>query len=102
MTDYWQGLSESVSALARDAVSSGGVRVYVKTNFGPEFPVSGGDGPGLAELVGLKAGVVVRDRRGAKLASYGGYPPTDPARVALLLALAGLLGFVLIRGVFKR
>jgi hypothetical protein len=101
MSEYLAALGADLGELARDAFRSGGVRVFVKTNLGPEFPVSGGGG-GLADALGLQAGVVLRDRQGNRIASYGGYPPTDPFRVALLVAAAGALGFLLLRGVLRR
>ena len=99
---YFGSLAADLLGLAREAVTRGGVRVYVKTNLGPEFPVSGGGGGGLGDLLGLKAGVVVRDKAGAKLASYGGYPATDPMRAAVLWGSVALVAFLLVRGVLKR
>lgn len=98
MTDWRDQLGE----LAGELLESGGVQVWVKTNLGPPWRVSGGEGGGLAELLGLKAAVLVTDRSGRRLASYGTPPPTEPLKVALLVAVAGALGFLLLRGGLKR
>lgn len=94
-------LAGELGSVAREAVASGGVRVFVKTNLGPELAVTGG-GSGLFDALGIKAGVIVRDKHGNTLASHGGYPATDPLKVALLVAVAGALGFILLRGVLRR
>lgn len=103
---------DDILGIARSYVAGGGVRVSVKTNFGPELSVyagelsrgaSGGQGGGfsLSRLVGLKAAVIVRDGRGATIATYGDYPATEPLRAVLALLALGALGFVLVRGVLK-
>lgn len=104
---------DDVLGIARSYVAGGGVRVAVKTNFGPELPVyagelsrsggasSGGQGGALSRLVGLKAAVIVRDGRGATLATYGDYPATEPLRAVLALLALGALGFILVRGVLR-
>lgn len=105
---------DDILGIARSYVAGGGVRVSVKTNFGPELPVyagqldrgggaSGGQGGGfsISRLVGLKAAVIVRDGRGATIATYGDYPATEPLRAVLALLALGALGFVLVRGVLK-
>lgn len=104
MNEYLESLGSQLGALAGDIVRSGGVRVYVKTNLGPEVAVTGTGNAqrGLLDLLGLKAAVVVRDRDGRRIAGYGDPPATDPFRVALLVTVAGALGFVLLRGVLKR
>lgn len=94
--------SEALGQLAGELLESGGVQVWVKTNLGPPLRVAGGAGGGLADALGLKAAVLVTDRQGRKLASYGTPPPTEPMRVALLIAVAGVLGFLLLRGGLKR
>lgn len=104
---------DDVLDIARSYVAGGGIQVAVKTNFGPELPVytgelrrgSQGTGQGggfsLSRLVGLKAAVVVRDGRGATLATYGEYPRTEPLRAVLALAALAGLGFILIRGITR-
>lgn len=102
MDDYFGGLAREVGTLARDALGSGALVVSVKTNLGPEIPVSGGEGSGLLDALGIRAAVIVRDRSGRRIAGYGEPPATDPIKAALVFGLAGLIGFALLRGVFKR
>jgi len=92
---------------------SSGVVVEVKTNYGPAIPIytgssgdagapAGGGNP-LWRLIGLKAGVVVRDRRnGNVLASYGGQPATDPVRVSIAASLLAVGVLVAVRAIVKR
>lgn len=89
-----------VGELAGQALR-GGLKVSVKTNLGPELAVSG-QGRGLAEALGIKAAVIVRDRDGRQLVTYGTPPATEPLRVALLAIIAGALGWLFIRGVLRR
>lgn len=102
--EFFQNLTGDLIDLAGDIVRSGGVRVSVKTNLGPEIPVFNGTGQGggIARALGLEAGVIVRDRNGRVIATHGDPPPTEPLKVAALLALVSLLSFVLIRGVIPR
>jgi hypothetical protein len=99
---YFGQLGADLLGIAREAVSSGGVRVYVKTNLGPEVRVSGSDGRGLADALGIRAAVVVRDRDGRKIAGYGEYPATDPLRAGALWGAVALAVYLLLRGVLKR
>ncbi len=108
-------LLTDVAGAAQSYLASG-ITVEVKTNYTPAITVytgsstpgqaaqpgqGGGIGSAFSQLVGLEAGVVVRDAAsGRVLASYGpnnGDPPTDWVRVSIALALIGLLGF----GLFK-
>lgn len=112
------GLDTILTDLAGAAQSylANGITVEVKTNYTPGITVytgssspnqatqpgqGAGFGSALSQLIGLEAGVVVKDAAsGRVLASYGpnnGDPPTDWLRVSIALALIGLLGF----GVFK-
>ena len=105
LPSYVGSVAEELIGIAGDYVRGGGVRVSVKTNFGPELPVydsGGAAGGGIAGVLGFKAGVIVRSKDGAVLATYGDPPPTEPLKVVALLALLALLGFVLIRGVLPK
>lgn len=86
--------------IAGQALTGGGVRVAVKTNLGPEFEV--GEGAGLTRALGIRAAVIVRDRRGRLLFTHGDPPPTNPLLVAVLAAAIALLAFTLLRGLVKR
>lgn len=100
--DYLGNLLGEVSGIAADYVRTGGVRVSVKTNLGPEIPVYSGSGGSGSNLLGIKAGVIVRNRDGGVIATYGDPPATDPIRVAMLVLVVTLLGIALVRGVLPR
>lgn len=90
--------------LATEYVQSGGVQVFVKTNYGPELPVYTGAGtsqpgePGIGDLLGIKAQVIIRNKAGKVIQTYGEPAPTEPLKVAVLLAVVALLGVVIVRG----
>jgi hypothetical protein len=88
--------------LATEYVQSGGVQVFVKTNYGPELPVYTGTDktgqPGIADLLGLKAQVIVKNKSGKIIQTYGEPAPTEPLKVAAVLAVVALLGVVIVRG----
>lgn len=110
-------LDQIVGELAGAAQSylANGITVQVKTNYTPAITVytgsssseqlsAGGASSGssvLSRLVGLKAGVLVKDAAsGRVLATYGadnGDPPTNWLRVAVALAVIGLVGFVVVK-----
>ena len=98
---YLQALSGELLNIARESVTSGGVRVYVKTNYGPEVPLTGGTGPNLASILGIKAAVVVRDKRGNRIAGYGDYPATDVLKVSILFGSALALVWLAWRGLHR-
>lgn len=105
MPDYLGDLQQLVTGY----VEGGGLRVYLKTNYGPEIPLYTGKGqdtgPGvnlgisdaIAKAIGFQAQVIVRDARGKTVARYGPESPTDWVRVSVALALLGLVGFVIVR-----
>lgn len=96
MTDYFSDLWQQ----AQGYVTGGGVRVYLKTNLGPEVPLYTGasDGPGLLSALGIETGLIVRDAQGNIVTTYNDPPETDPIKAGLVLAaLAGAV-FLLMRG----
>ena len=96
---FFQDVLTDITGLARDFVSSGGLRVSVKTNLGPEIPVFTGQGQGgLAELIGFEAGVIVRDREGNLVTTYGNPPATDYVKAAILAGASLAIIVILIRG----
>lgn len=102
MADYLGDLL----GLASSYVEQGGMQVFVKTNYGPEIPIytgSSGESQGgaVSDLIGVKAQVIIRDAKGKTVKTIGQAAPTDPVRVAFLVALLGLIGFVVVRGVIK-
>jgi hypothetical protein len=109
---YFAGLLDRALGLARDYVGDG-VRVSVKTNFGPELPVAraqlssgggaGGEGSpgGISGLLGVKAAVIVRNKDGEILATYGEVPKTEPWRALVAILLVAGVGFLIVRGALK-
>lgn len=108
MPDYVGDLQQLVTGY----VEGGGLRVYLKTNYGPEIPLytgkskdSGSSLPSvdlgisdaIARAIGFKAQVIVRDAKGKTIAKYGPESPTDWVRVAVALSLLGLVGFLIVR-----
>lgn len=84
------------------AYAGDNVRAYIKTNLGPPIPIytgASGDGGGLLDLLGIKAGLIVTDGQGRTLATYGEPAETDPVRAAVLLLALGVSVFVLSRGI---
>lgn len=103
MADYLGDLQK----LAGSYLDQGGLQVFVKTNYGPEIPIytgkdkNAGQGNPIAELIGLRAQVIVKDAKGKTVTTYGDAAPTDMARVLVVLSVLGLIGFVVVRGVIK-
>lgn len=104
MPDYVGDLMK----LANRYVEGGGLRVYIKTNYGPEVPLYTGKGPdepdsgpgiggAVADIVGFKAQVIIRDKNGKTLQTIGPDSPTDWGRVSVLLLLLAAGGFLIIR-----
>jgi hypothetical protein len=90
------------------------VRLSIKTNYTPEIPIAtaeltagdrGGGSAGrrsvVAELLGVKAAVIVRNQRGEIISTFGQAPKTDPVRAILALLIAGGVLFLLVRGALK-
>ena len=99
MADY---LGDLQGLLTR-YLEGGGLQAYVKTNYGPEIPIytggkSDGGGSVVGDLIGVRAQLIIRDAKGKTIKTLGDPAPTDPVRVAVLLALLALLGFVVVRG----
>jgi len=117
--EAFQRFADELLGVADDYVKSGGIRVGIKTNLGPEITVatssvvsSGGSqgsgsagssrSEGLLGLLGVRAAVIVRDRKGNRLATYGDVPDTEMWRVAVFVGAAALLTFLMMRGILKR
>lgn len=101
MPDYLGDIGDLLSGY----VESGGLRVSVKTNYGPEIPVysgksSGGSSP-VAALIGFKAQVIVRDAKGKVVQTMGDPVPTDWVRVLTASLLLSAIAIVVVRGVIK-
>ena len=93
---------DDLRGLATEYVQSGGVQVFVKTNYGPEIPVyTGADKsgqPGIGDLLGVKAQVIVKKKSGKVVQTYGEPAPTEPLKVTAVLAVVAVLGIVIVRG----
>lgn len=78
-----------------------GVRVTLESSVLPPVTVYGGEktepGPGVvssvAGLLGIRGGLVVRNAQGAILARVGDPAPFSAARLVVLLAVLGVLGY---------
>lgn len=95
-------IGNALAGYAGRALDSGAVVISVKTNLGPEIPVTGGGGGGLADALGIRAAVIIRNKSGRQLAATGDPPATEPLRVALFVLVAGALGLLLLRGLVRR
>ncbi len=113
VTSPWADLFGGLLGVAREYVSDE-VRISVKTNYGPEIPVataalSSGDGGSsgqarggiVAELLGVKAAVIVRNAAGDTISTFGEVPKTDPVRLCVALAIVGGLAWLIVRGALK-
>lgn len=79
-----------------------GMRVTVESNIAPPVQLFGGEeqarqGPGLAALLGIRAGLVVRSARGEVLARLGEPAAFQPLRAAVVLAALTAAGYMLWR-----
>lgn len=92
-----------VGKLAGEALEAGTVRVFVKTNLGPEFELSPrGQGGGILRALGVRGAVLVRDRAGRPLFAYGAPPPTSPFLVVAFAGLVLVISWAVVRGFVKR
>ena len=90
---------DELTEIAGEYVRQGGVLAFVKTNLGPEIPIYSGTPTGergLLDALGIQAALIIRNRDGRVLASYGDPPATNPflvtafaigATVAVLVAV---------------
>lgn len=87
------------------AAVNGDVQVTLESNLLPRVTVYDGtkpatgtsSGASIARALGIRGGVVVRDRNGRKLASAGEPVSFEPLRAALYVAVLLALGGVLVR-----
>lgn len=108
MAGETQALLSQLLGVAGD-FAGGALRVFVKTNFGPEVEVGrvelGGGGSsstgtpgGVSGLLGFKAGVILRDAQGRYVAKLGEPPATEPVRVVLVLGVVLAAVLLIVRG----
>ena len=83
---------------------TGGLRVSVKTNVAPEFSVWDGQSKngGLAQLLGIKGAVIVRDASGKILMIHGEPPPTNWILTGVYAAGVAYLGYLIWRGATRK
>lgn len=95
---------DDVKEVLTDYVKGGNVQAFVKTNYGPEIPIyTGSDGQasggGVGDIIGLKAQIIIRDKSGKVISTYGEPAPTEPLKVAMLGMVVGTLAWVLWRAI---
>ena len=93
---------DELLGITRTALAEGleGSTVSVKTNYTPEIKFRT-DGEG-SNILGVRAGLIIRNRNGRILETVGDPAPTDPLKFGALVLSVSLVGFVLIRGLRKR
>lgn len=102
MTTESPDLLSGLLGIARDYVANE-VRVTVETNLLPAVTVysgsmkPGGDVSGLASMLGIRGGVVVRNAKGDVLAKFGDPSPVSLVRCALVVAAIGAAGYLLVK-----
>ncbi len=104
-------LQDEAEDYAKGYLEEKDLRVTVKTNYGPAYSFSAIDNSEteqasgvtdrLLELIGFRASVLVTDRSGAVVASYGDPAPTEPKRQAAAAGAVLLIGFIFMRGLTK-
>lgn len=103
--DFLDDVREQLTGAVTDYVQGGNVKLSVKTNYGPEIPLYTGsdggqaEGGGFADLVGIKAQIIVRDKDGKVITTYGEPAPTEPLKAAALGLAVGTLVWVLWRAI---
>lgn len=92
-----------LQAAAMGKVTGGDYKAYIKTNLGPAIPVYTGasDGPSLLDTLGITGGLVVTDKAGRVVTSFGKPSPTDPLKALFFWAALGGLLAVFGRGLIK-
>jgi hypothetical protein len=83
---------------------TGGLRVGVKTNLGPEFTVWDGQSKtgGIAQLLGIKGAIIVRDASGKTLMVQGEPPETNYILTAAYAAGLAYVGYLVWRGLTRK
>lgn len=94
-------LLDDLKAAATSAAENRGIRVLVKTNLGPAIPIYNSDSPSSGGPSLVKAGVIVTDRSGKELATYGGRPKTDWLMVSGIVLMVASAGVLMVRGLRK-
>ncbi len=95
-------LLTGIIGIARDYVASE-IRVTVETNLLPAVTVySGSQAPGagisgVASMLGIRGGVVVRNAKGDVLARFGDPVPVSPLRAALVVCVIGAASLLLVK-----
>ena len=94
-------LHDELAQALEGAAQLRGVRVRLKTNLGPAVTVYDADAPPPSFPLRLRAGVIIEDREGRRIASAGGWPATDWPLVIALGALALGGAALVVRGVLR-
>jgi len=88
---------------ALQKLGGGDYKVYAKTNIGPAFPVYTGPstGKGLLSALGITGGIVITDKAGNVITTFGDPAPTNWLKAALVWGVAGYVLATLGRGLIK-
>lgn len=93
-------LFDDLQTAARGYAQGKGLKVLIKTNLGPAITVYDADapdsGPGL-----VKAGVILTDRTGNEITTYGKIPKTDWLIVGALVTMVTAAGVLMVKGIMK-
>ncbi len=94
---------DDLLGIGREALRDGlsGSTVSVKTNYGPEFRIKT-EGESGSDLLGIRAGLIIRNRNGQVIETVGDPAPTDPLKFGALVIVVVGVGFVLFRGLLPR
>lgn len=94
---------DSIKNYARDSVASTGVKVYIKTDLGPELQVFDSDAPAgkSGGALPIRYAVRVTDRNGVELANYGEYPKTSLIKAALVWGALGAGVYLILAGALR-
>lgn len=90
-----------LSDVARGAAQGRGLRVKIKTNFGPAVTVYDYDDPSRDGPAFVKAGIIVTDRFDNTMTTYGTIPRTDYILLGSVAAAAVMITVLVIRGIRK-
>lgn len=98
MADYL----EMLQGYAVDAIEAKGVKVFLKTDIGPEIQVYDSDAPASnGEGLPIKYAVRVTDRNGKAITQYGEPPATDTIKASIIWGGMGFAMYIMLSGVAR-
>jgi len=96
-----RGILDTLADVARGAVQGRGLRIQVKTNLGPPVTIYDYDDPSQDGPAFIKAGLVMTDRFGKPMATYGTIPETDYILVGSAAVFVAMVTVLIVRGLRK-